>query len=173
MSNAVFDGVRTILAVREYRADELPQEVLERCVEAGHLSGSSMNGQPWHFILVRDRATLRDLGSLAPSGPYIAGAAAAIVVAIEKASRFGVSDASRAIQSIMLTAWADGVGSNWVGFGGLERVGAALGVPETHEVLAVVPLGYPVRPIGKGRKDRRPLGEMASSERFGTPLSFG
>src|SRR5262249_44828346 len=53
---------------------------------------------------------------------YIAGSAAAIVVAYERESRFGVSDASRAIQGMILTAWADGVASNWTGFGGLENV---------------------------------------------------
>lgn len=78
-----------------------------------------MNGQPWHFIVVQDRETLRRLGALAQSGPYVAQAPLAIVVAVEKTG-FAVSDASRAVQSMLLTAWADGVGSNWVGFGGLD-----------------------------------------------------
>ena len=87
-----------------------------------------MNRQPWHFIVVRDRETLRKLGASASSGPYIAQAPLAIVVATDR-SRFAVSDASRAIQSMMLAAWADGVGSNWVGFGGLDGVKALLGIP--------------------------------------------
>ena len=44
-------------------------------------------------------------------------------------------------------------------------------MPESHEVLCIVPLGYPARPVGMGRKNRRPLTEVASSERFGTPLA--
>jgi nitroreductase len=171
MSNPVFDSVRTVLAVREYADREVPDDVLRRCVEAARLSASSMNRQPWHFILVRRRDTLREIGSLAATGPYIAGAAACVAVAYEKASRFGVSDVSRAVQSLILTAWADGVGSNWVGFGGLDAVGSLLGVPETHELLALIPLGYPVRAVGKGVKKRRPAEEVLSSERFGTPLA--
>jgi nitroreductase len=170
-SNPVFEAVRTLLAVREYRDEEVPEEVLLRCVEAAHLTASAMNLQPWHFVLVRRGETLRELGGLVTTGPYIAGAAAAVVVAVEKASRLAVSDASRAVQSMMLTAWADGVGSNWAGFGGLEGVAAAVGIPDTYEVLCVVPLGYPKRAIGKGRKNRKPLAEIASSERFGTPLT--
>jgi hypothetical protein len=38
-------------------------------------------------------------------------------------------------------------------------------------VLAVVPFGYPKRALGKGKKQRKPLAEVVSSERFGTPLS--
>jgi nitroreductase len=82
-----------------------------------------------------------------------------------------VSDASRAIQSMILVAWAEGVGSNWTGFGDLDRVAAQVGLPDTFEALAVVPFGYPKRKLGKGKKKRKPLAEIASSERFGTPLA--
>jgi nitroreductase len=169
MSNPVFEAVRTVLAVREYQERAIPDDVLDRIVEAGQLTASSMNMQPWHFVVVRDGQALRELGGLVRTGPYIAGAAAAIVVAHDRESRFGVSDASRAIQSMILTAWADGVGSNWAGFGGLDAVRERVGLPDTSEVLAVVPLGYPARPVGKGRKKRKPLAEVASAERFGTP----
>ena len=101
-----------------------------------------MNRQPWHFIVVRDRNALRRLGELASSGPYIAEAPLAIVVAIDK-TRFAVSDARRAIQSMLLTAWADGMGSNWVRFGGLDNVKALLDIPDKFEVLAILPFGYP------------------------------
>jgi nitroreductase len=73
-----------------------------------------MNRQPWHFIVVDNREMVRQLGALAQTGPYIARAPLAIVVAIEK-TKFSISDASRAIQSMILTAWSEGVGSNWSG----------------------------------------------------------
>src|SRR5438093_11848033 len=101
-----FEAIRTLLAVRSYQDKPVPDAVVQRMVEAGRLTGSGMNGQPWHFVVVRDPDTLRKLGALASSGSYVAGAPLAIVVAIDK-SRFGVSDASRAIQSMLLTAWAD------------------------------------------------------------------
>jgi len=170
MSNAVFEAARTVLAVREYQDREIPDDVLTRIVEAGHLSASSMNRQPWHFVVVRDRRALRDLGGLVRTGPYIAGSAAAIVVAYERDSRFGVSDASRAIQAMVLTAWADGVGSNWTGFGGLNGVREYVGLRDGYEVLSVVPFGYPTRALGKGKKNRKPLAEVASAERFGAPF---
>jgi nitroreductase len=70
---------------------------------------------------------------------------------------------------MILAAWADGVGSNWTGFGGLEGVRRKVGLPDKYDVLAVLPLGYPKRKVGLGKKKRKPLAEVVSSERFGTP----
>ena len=170
MANPVFETVRTVLAVREFEDRPIPDDLLHRIVEAGRLTASSMNLQPWRFVLVTSREGLQELGTQISTGRYVASSAAAIVVAYERDSEYGVSDASRAIQSMILVAWAEGVGSNWTGFGGLERVRTKVGLPDTYEVLAVVPFGYPKRKIGRGKKKRKPLAEVASAERFGTPL---
>lgn len=163
-----FDAVRTLLAVRQFRDTPIPDDIAHEIVEAGHLTASSMNGQPWHFIVVRDKETLRQLAALAPTGPYISQASLAIVVAITD-SPFGVSDASRAIQSMALTAWSHGVASNWVGFHRLDAVKPLLGIPNDLDVLAILPFGYPVASLGAGHKKRKPLSEVAHGERFGQP----
>jgi nitroreductase len=165
----VFEAVRTVLAVRTYQEKPVPPNVVRRIVEAGRLTGSSMNGQPWQFIVVEDPDTLRRLGRLARSGPYVGGAALAVVVAIEK-TRFAASDASRAIQSMILTAWADGVGSNWVGSQGMSEVKSVLGIPEDLDVLAILPFGYPAKAHGRGKKQRKALAEVAHRGRFGRPF---
>lgn len=165
----VFDAVRTLLAVRSYQDKPVPEEVIRRVLDAGRLTASGMNSQPWHFVVVQDRDTLRQLGALARTGPYIAQAPAAIVVAIDK-TPLAVSDGSRAIQSMMLTAWAEGVGSNWVGFRGLEEIKSLLGIPDELDLLAILPLGYPAEAVGKGKKQRKPLGEVAYRERYGQPF---
>ena len=141
----VFEAVRTVLAVRNYTDTPVPPEVVRRIVEAGRLTASSMNGQPWHFLVVQNRDTLRQLGSLLRTGSYVAQAPLAIVVVTDPAT-YAISDASRAIQSMLLTAWRDGLGSNWVGFGGLDQVKPLLGVPAAE---------------GAGRLDRRPHGRRA------------
>jgi nitroreductase len=166
----VFDAVRTILSVRRYHDQPVPGAVIHRIVEAGRLTASAKNAQPWHFIVVQDRSILRQLGALVPTGPYVAQASLAIVVAIER-TPFAVSDASRAIQDMLLVGWGEGVGSNWVGFvGGLDAVGQLLGVPSERDVLAVLPFGYPAVPVGRGKKDRKPLQEVVSRERYGQPF---
>jgi nitroreductase len=170
MANQVFEAARTVLAVREYQDKELPDDVVRRIAEAAHLTASASNAQPWHFVVVRDRERLGKLASMLRTGPYVASASGAVIVAYEKENRLAVSDASRAIQSMILTAWGDGVGSNWVGFAGMDAVRKEFGLPDAYDVLAVVPLGYPKRKI-VGKKRRKPFNQVVSAERFGAPLA--
>src|SRR5450631_169737 len=102
MVDPVFESVRTVLAVREFDDKPIPDDLFRRVVEAGRLTASSMNLQPWHFVLVTSREGLRELGAQISTGRYVASSAAAIVVAYERDSEFGVSDASRAIQSMVI-----------------------------------------------------------------------
>ncbi len=165
-----FEAVRTLLAVRDYQDKAVPEASVRRILEAGRLTASARNGQPWHFIVVQNRDTLRQLGSLLRTGAYVAQAPLAIVVAIDK-TPYAVSDTSRAIQSMLLTAWMDGLGSNWVGFGGLDAIKPLLGIPAELDVLAVLPIGYPKRKIGLGKKQRKPLSEIAYREQWGRPVA--
>lgn len=168
----VFEAIRTILAVRQFEDRPVPDGIVRHIVEAARLTSSSRNGQPWQFVVVQERATLQKLGELAVSGPYIANAAFAVVVAYEKDSPFGVSDGSLAIHSMMLTAWEAGVGANWVGFAGrFQAVSDLLGIPDSYDILAIVPFGYPQNPGGKGIKKRKPLGDVVHRERFGRPFA--
>jgi nitroreductase len=171
VDNPVYETLRTVLAVREFEDKPVPADLLHRIIEAGRLTASSMNLQPWHFVLVTSREGLRELGARISTGRYVASSGAAIVVAYERDSEYGVSDVSRAIQSMILVAWAEGVGSNWTGFADIDGVAEYVGLPDSFEALAVIPFGYPKRKLWKGKKNRKPLVEVASAERFGTPLT--
>jgi nitroreductase len=164
-----FDTIRTILAVRRFKETPIPEPIVWHIVEAGRLTASGGNSQPWHFIVVRDKEILRRLGQLARTGPYIPQAPLAIVVAMDR-SPLADSDGSRAIQDMILAAWSQGVGSNWVGYNNLPEVNPLLGIPEEVSVLAIVPFGYPVEAVGKGQKKRKSLGEVAYKERWGKPF---
>lgn len=163
----VFEAIRTLLAVRAYQKQPVPDEVVARILEAGRLAGSAGNKQPWRFVVVQNPETLRQLAAAAPSGPYIAEAALAIVVAVAQ-RRIAVADGGRAIQNMLLAAWGEGIGGNWVGGGGLEAVKPILGIPDDLDVLAIVPIGYPAGRVGQGKKTRKPLAEIAHRERWGT-----
>ena len=164
-----FDAIRTVLAVRRFKDTPIPDSIVRQIIEAGRLTASGGNSQPWHFIVVRDKETLRKLGQIARTGPYISQAPLAIVVTLDQSSRLAESDGSRAIQDMILTAWSQGIGSNWVGYN-LPDVNSLLGIPEENSVLAILPFGYPTEEIGKGLKKRKPLGEVAYNERWGEPF---
>ena len=165
-----FEAIRTALAVRRFKDTPIPEPIVREIVEAGHLTASGGNRQPWHFIVVQYKETLHQLGQLARTGPYIAQAPMAVVVATDPTSPYAISDCSRAVQDMILAAWSEGVGSNWVGFDNLPEINPVLGIPQEVSVLAIVPFGYPAQNVGKGKKERKPLGEVAYKERWGQPF---
>src|SRR5258708_3536427 len=163
----VFEAVRTVLAVRAFQDKPVPPESVQRIIEAARLTASSQNGQPWHFIVVEKRDTLGKLGKLMTHGGYVAQAPMAIVVVLDRTT-YAVSDGSRAIQSMILSAWSEGIGSNWVGWLGMPpEVNKLLSIPDDRDVLAIVPFGYPAKTSAKGKKNRKPGSEVIFHEKFG------
>ncbi|HMN27210.1 MAG TPA: nitroreductase family protein [Caldilineaceae bacterium] len=166
----VFAAIQTMLAVRDYRTDPIPDDVVHRIVEAGRLTGSSRNRQEWDFVVVRQAESLRRLGELASTGPYIANAQLAILVVVPDGP-VGYIDGARAAQDMMLTAWEAGIGSNWVGNVNSTQVKTLFNIPAERLVLVAIPFGYPAKRVGLGRKQRKALPQVAHSERFGQPMT--
>ncbi len=134
------------------------------------MTGSSRNRQEWNFVVVRDQERLKQLGALASTGPFIANAVLAIAVVVSDGPG-GYVDGARAAQDMMLVAWGEGIGSNWVGNMNKPEVKDLLGVPADKMILVVIPFGYPVEKIGAGKKKRKPLNEIVHAEMYGTPYS--
>ena len=166
----VFKAVKTMLAVRNYKDKPIPGEIVTRIVEAGRLTASAMNRQHWDFVVVQDGRTLKRLGELASTGPYIAQAPLAIAVTVPD-SILGHIDGARAAQDMMLVAWESGVSSNWVGNVNTTEIKKLLNIPEDKLVLTVIPFGYPAKEIGRGVKNRKPLSEVAHAGRYGTSFA--
>ena len=167
----VYDAVRSRLMVRVFKPDPVPDEVVNRLLEAGRLAPSSQNLQPWHFIVIRDRDTLKKIGEIATSGRFTADAPMAIAIAMDGADRPEL-DAGRTLQQIELVAWSEGLGTCFVGLRVVEQnraVKELLGIPAHMELITVLPFGYraDVARGSRGRKNRKALSEVAHSERFG------
>ena len=171
----VYDCLRTGLEVRSYKPDPVPEAVLTRVLQAARWAPSSRNQQPWHFIVIRERETLRKIGDIATSGRFVARAPVAVAVAIDGADRPEL-DAGRAIQQMAIMAWSEGLGTCFVGLRGADhekRVKELLEIPGDMELVTVLPFGYRPEAIRGTRKRRKPLGEIAHSERFGVEYVAG
>jgi nitroreductase len=164
----VFDCICSRPAIRSFRPDPIPDGVVRKILEAGRQAHSQRNRQPWRFLVLQDRETLQQVGALASSGPYIAEAPLAIALVIEGARNPQI-DAARAAECLMLAAWGEGVGSCWVG--GLDRpkIKELLGIPETAELVTVIPFGYPSETEMGKKKVRKRLEKIAYRERYGQP----
>jgi nitroreductase len=60
--------IKTRRSIRRYKEKDVPDELLEKIIEAGRWSPSGDNGQPWRFIIVRDPETKKTLGKIAAEG---------------------------------------------------------------------------------------------------------
>ena len=68
--------LRTLRAVRSFRPDPIPQEVVDDVLEVARWSGSASNQQPWEIVVIRDRDTLRSLASVDGYANHLARGAA-------------------------------------------------------------------------------------------------
>ena len=168
-----YDTTRSRLTVREFKPDPVPNDVIQKLLRAAQWAPSSRNLQPWHFIVITDADTLRAIADVASSGRFIAGAPMAIAIAMDNADRPDL-DTGRALQQMELVGWEEGLGTCFVGLRVAEqnrRVKEILGIPNHIELVTVLPFGYRLDDArgNMGRKNRKPLSEIAHSERFGSP----
>ena len=166
----VMDAIETRLDIREFADEPASDEDKRATLEAGRLAPSGRNLQHWRFLLVDDPDDLRRLADLSPSGGWVAGAAYAVVVLTDPEHGFHKLDAGRALTHMQLAAWERGTGSRIYTVDNPE-VRAFLDVPNDLHLTAVLGFGRPVREI-RGRKDRKPLDEVAFRGRFGEPVGL-
>ena len=153
---------------RRYRPDPLPEPTVRRILEAGRLSGSAGNRQPWSFVVPTSRERLDRLadGVFEPGNIHSAGLVVAIVVSGKGPVRF---DAGRAAQNMLLAAWNAGVSSCPNGIADADRVRSALDLADGEEVAIVLSFGTPQRARDvdarsaeewSARANRKPLDEL-------------
>jgi nitroreductase len=129
---------------RSYRPDPVPDDVVTRILEAGRVSGSAANRQPWRFVVVRQRELLDRLAPTAYAPGNLSSCALFIAMLLNETDR-STFDAGRAAQNMMLAAWNDGVGSCPNGFRDDEAARELLGGRPDQRLIVGITCGYPVR----------------------------
>ncbi len=163
-----FEAIRTIRAVRQFEARPVPAEVITRVLNAGRLTGSSKNTQPWQFILIQDRKIMDDLSKCGNYAEHLRQANFAIVVVTEKTTSASY-DAGRCCQNLMLEAWNEGIGSCIATMHRRADAERVLGIPDEYELQQVISFGYPApdaissTPRKSGRKT---LNELLHHEKW-------
>ena len=110
------EAIRTRRVARAYSERPVGLGELKRIIDAGRHAMSARNLQPWRFLVVRERATMREMGALCTTGRYVAEAPAAIVVLKDRGNtRWADVDCAHAVQNMANAAWAMGLGTCWVG----------------------------------------------------------
>ena len=154
--------------VRDYSDRAIADDAQLRILEAGRISGSSKNRQPWRFLVIDDSQLRERIAESVYAPENVRGAALVIAIALRGKGPTSF-DAGRAAQNMMLTAWNDGIGACPNGIGDAEAMAGALGLAEDEQAVTVLTFGYPARPRDPERRspeewlaraDRKPLEEV-------------
>jgi len=167
--------IRERRSIRVFSDKNIPEGGVELLVEAACWAPSAGNRQPWEFVIVRDEENKRRLAEAAYGQYFIAEAPVVFVICADprrSASRYGrrgselycLQDTAAAVQNLLLTAKANGLGSCWIGAFDEGRVAEAVGSPKGVRPVAIVPVGYPAE--SPPPRPRRRLSEVIHRERF-------
>lgn len=148
------ENIMTRTSIRSFTDRQVSADTIEMLLRAGMAAPTAVNKQPWHFVVINDRAIMDSLGGNGRQSQMWKESPLAIVVCgdMEKAlegpaQAFWVQDCSAATENILLAAHALGLGAVWTGCYPMEErmtnVSQVLNLPETIVPLCVIVMGYP------------------------------
>jgi len=172
----VFDAITSRRSVRRFEKKSVDDNLIGVMLYMATQAPSAGNTQDWHFVVVKDEEQKNKLAKASLRQGFIADAPVVIVVCsdLEKISMkygkrgetlYSAINAAGAIQNMMLSATALGLGSCWVGAFDEEEVKTVLELPDHIRPIAVVPVGYPAETPRK--HDKIPFEYVTSVEKYG------
>lgn len=159
-------------AIRQFTGEPVARPALEQLIDDAIQAPSAVNGQPWHFTVIRNARLLDSIAAnakaymlrlavinnfpshlrttLAEDDYHIFYHAPALVVISAGSGEWAMEDASLAAQNLMLAAYAQGFGSCWIGFAQAWLKTAegrnAIGLEADYVPVAPIIIGHPARP---------------------------
>ncbi|MCF0135556.1 MAG: nitroreductase family protein [Lachnospiraceae bacterium] len=164
---------------RDYKDQPVSREQLVNIVEAGRLSPSGCNAQPWKFIVVDEAEALEKVRDAlvvkgGSSGCAWRASVPAFIVLVEEpaklmpaaqeyygdSQRFAQGDLGMAAMNMCYAALDQGLSTCVLGMNDQKKMEQALGIPEGHEVRLVIAVGYADVDAAPRKKVRKSLEEV-------------
>lgn len=160
---------------RKYKDEPVRREDIVKCLEAARLAPSACNSQPWKFVVVEDKAVLKEMSEAAIGlgmNKFTAGVPVMVAVvqesmnleakagALVKSKDYSMIDLGIAVENFCLQAAELGLGTCIIGWFDEKRVKKLLGVPRSRRIQVLISLGHPDAPTRN--KVRKPLEDMSS-----------
>jgi len=155
----IFEAIHTRRSIRQFTGGDIDEESVRQILSAAMCAPSAGNAQPWHFVVIRDRALLDRIPEIHPHALMTRQASLGILVCcdlrLEKYKGFWVQDCAAATENLLLAAHGVGLGAVWTGvYPDANRVNnfrQFFSLPEDVVPFSFVPLGPPAQQLG--RKD--------------------
>ena len=158
-------------SIRNYKNDDVPENLIYQLLEAAQAAPSAGNCQPWYIYIVKDKTIIQRIREKACRQAFIASAPVLLIMCADilrtegrykKRGRelYCLQDTAAAIQNIMLCAQDIGLGACWCGHFDEKSITEILNLRSEMRPVAVIPVGYPNKEPTK--KELRPLEEIAT-----------
>jgi len=154
--NDVLQAICARRSVRRFASGPITREQVEAVLEAGRWAPSGKNTQPWRFVVVESLGKREELAALAPQAGMVAAAPVTLAVLLDRGAGYDalkdVQGIGAAIENILLSVHALGLGACWMGKARDAAIEAVLGAKEDEELMALVPIGHPAEQPGAGSR---------------------
>lgn len=152
--NEVMKNILTRRSIRSFKADAVPEELLEQILQAALYAPSAMNRQQWQFTVIvgaenREKLAVPMRRALGNQNYNFYEPPVLILASNKKSNRNGMLDTGCAMENMFLAAHSLGLSTVWINQLGdvgddpeVREVLTSFGVPEDHAVLGTVALGY-------------------------------
>ena len=142
----VWQAIHSKRAIRQYSAEPLRGEHIDKILRAGRRAQSSKNSQPWHFIAVQDRARLQQIAGLGAGLGHVAGAALCVLIVVptqNERTLWHFFDSGQSAAYMQLVGTELGIGSCLGTIYAPARANELLGIPDTMQTRLLISFGYP------------------------------
>ena len=154
----VLEAIRTRRSIRKFENQDVPEDLINRILEAGIWAPSGMDNQPWRFAIIRDQRIKSEIAKLTIHKDIIETAPVIIPVFLDHNVTFDVVKDAQTMGACMQNMWlalhSFGLGATWVGqiLKNKEEVRKICAAPEKFELMAVFAIGYPAEAGGPGKR---------------------
>lgn len=164
-------------SVRKYSDQKIERDLIDKCLEAARLAPSACNSQPWSFLVIENKETIKELVKCSMSGVYsmnkfVEDAPVLIVVVTEKSlysarlggllrsTKYSLIDIGIASDHLTLQAAELGIGTCMIGWFNEKNLKKTLNLPKNKKIDLVISMGYQVADQKTREKKRKPLDEI-------------
>lgn len=136
-------------SVRKYSGEPVPQDLLDRIIEAAMVAPTAKNLQPWRVYVLRSDDALAKVDAIMPCR---FGAPVVLMVTynteemwrnpLEEGISSGQEDASIVATQMMLEATDLGLGSLWINYFPNSEAEKAFGIPSNEKAVLLMDIGY-------------------------------
>jgi nitroreductase len=155
-----FEIIRTRRSIRKFTEDHVPDDVIDRIIEAGTWAPSGLNNQPWKFAVIKDAGLKKQISGLTHYSRIVLSANVLIGVFLDNSVSYDRTKDTQAIgsciQNMLLYLHSIGLGAVWLGeiLKNKDRVLDLVGGSDEFELMAVIALGHPAEKKGDGNRKK-------------------